>query len=183
MIDQQNNQADQYVIRPIQSTDDRSFFALMQRNREEMKNYFPITSKENLTLVATKLYVSKKASETADKKFFAYVVVDHESQEIIGYLIFKNVDWDVPKCELAYLLDHRFTGQGMMTSFVKRFADFGFDQLGFRKIYAIVSVGNPASLRVVQKAGFVEEGLLISHYRNGSGKLEDVHFMAITRAE
>ena len=53
---------------------------------------------------------------------------------------------------------HRKTGnQGICTEALKQVVRFGFDELKIHKIACDTDSDNPASLRVLEKAGFKEE--------------------------
>jgi len=62
--------------------------------------------------------------------------------------------------ELGYWLGENFWRRGIMTEAVTAFTDFWFDNVPLRRISAQVFATNPASARVLEKAGFVFEGLL-----------------------
>jgi len=56
---------------------------------------------------------------------------------------------------LGYTLARRYWGRGLATEAAEAFVDFGFDELGLQRIVAMVEVGNGASVRVLEKLGFV----------------------------
>lgn len=59
---------------------------------------------------------------------------------------------------LGYWLGEEFWGRGIMTETVATLADFCFENLPLRRIYAEAFANNPASARVLEKVGFVFEG-------------------------
>ena len=61
---------------------------------------------------------------------------------------------------LGYWLGRPFWGHGIMSNAVKAMTAYGFETLGFIRIYAQVYKGNDASARVLEKAGYQLEGLL-----------------------
>lgn len=61
---------------------------------------------------------------------------------------------------LGYWLGEEFWGRGIVTEAVATFTDFCFENFPLRRIYAEVFANNPASARVLEKAGFVFEGRL-----------------------
>ena len=70
--------------------------------------------------------------------------------------------------ELGYWLAEPYWGQGIMTSAVIAITEFGFRELGLNRIYAEPYASNPASVRVLEKAGFEFEGrLCASVVKNG----------------
>jgi RimJ/RimL family protein N-acetyltransferase len=62
--------------------------------------------------------------------------------------------------ELGYWLSEEFWRRGIITEAVRAFTDFCFDNFSLRRIYAEPFANNPASARVLEKAGFTFEGRL-----------------------
>ncbi|HEU5246564.1 MAG TPA: GNAT family protein [Candidatus Udaeobacter sp.] len=82
--------------------------------------------------------------------------------------------------ELGYWLGENFWGRGIMTEAVAAFTDFCFNNFPLRRIYAEPFANNPASARVLEKAGFVFEARL-KHNVIKDGKLLDSLLYAKTR--
>ena len=61
---------------------------------------------------------------------------------------------------VAYWLGEEFWGRGIMTEAVTTVTDFCFENFPLRRISAEVFANNPASARVLEKAGFTFEGCL-----------------------
>jgi [ribosomal protein S5]-alanine N-acetyltransferase len=68
------------------------------------------------------------------------------------------------RAEIGYWLARPFWGQGIMTAVVEKLCRYAFDEFGLVKITAHVFDTNPASARVLEKCGFVQEGFLRKHY-------------------
>ena len=62
--------------------------------------------------------------------------------------------------EMGYWLAEEFWGQGIMSDVVAAFVDYCFEKFSLRRIYATTYATNPASARVLEKAGFLFEGRL-----------------------
>ena len=60
--------------------------------------------------------------------------------------------------EIGYWLAKRQWGRGYATAAVRTMLEFGFTTLGLDVITAGVVTGNPGSMRVLEKAGFVPAG-------------------------
>ena len=69
---------------------------------------------------------------------------------------------DVERCsaEIGYWLGEPFWGRGIMTSAVRTVTEHAFDQLGLTRVFAVPFARNPASSRVLDKAGYEREGLM-----------------------
>jgi len=61
---------------------------------------------------------------------------------------------------VGYWLGEEFWGRGIMTEAVGAFIDFCFENFPLCRISAEVFANNPASVRVLEKAGFTFEGRL-----------------------
>jgi ribosomal-protein-alanine N-acetyltransferase len=81
---------------------------------------------------------------------------------------------------LGYWLGEDFWGRGIMTEAVVAFTDFCFENFPLRRISAEVFANNPASARILEKAGFVFEGHLKNNVTK-DGKLLDSLLYAKTR--
>jgi len=81
---------------------------------------------------------------------------------------------------LGYWLGEDFWGRGIMTEAVAVLSDFCFENFPLRRISAEVFANNPASARVLEKAGFVSEGRLKNNVIK-DGKLLDSLLYAKTR--
>lgn len=71
--------------------------------------------------------------------------------------------------ELGYWLGRRQWGQGRMTRVVAAYLDWAVPALGLSRIEAHVLDTNPASARVLEKNGFIEEGCRRSAIRKPDG--------------
>ena len=83
--------------------------------------------------------------------------------------------------EMGYWIGRRHWGRGMMTRVVGLFAPWTMAALHLERLQATVLDFNAASARVLEKNGFVEEGLLRRAVIK-RGQLHDLRMFAITRA-
>ena len=69
---------------------------------------------------------------------------------------------DVHRCnaELGYWLAEPFWGRGIMTGAVRALTEYAFRRFPLNRIYAEPFASNLASMRVLEKAGFLREGVL-----------------------
>jgi RimJ/RimL family protein N-acetyltransferase len=64
------------------------------------------------------------------------------------------------KAEIGYWIGVPYWGQGYATEAVQTIIRYGFEMLDLNRIYALHFTDNPASGRVMQKAGMTFEGIL-----------------------
>ena len=84
--------------------------------------------------------------------------------------------------ELGYWIGKPHWNNGYASEAVHRLVQFGFEVLNLNRIYARHWVKNPASRRVMEKAGMVYEGTMRQHYLR-FGEYHDVGTCGILRSE
>jgi len=84
--------------------------------------------------------------------------------------------------EMGYWVGKEFWGNGYCTEAVRAIIRFGFSQPGLHKISASHFSNNPASGRVMQKAGMKYEAKLLSHMLHW-GEYKDLVFYGIWKEE
>lgn len=83
------------------------------------------------------------------------------------------IDRESRTAELGYWLGREYWGQGLATEAAQAVLQCGFESLGLLRIHAHHLTRNPASGRVLEKAGMLQEGVLRQHAFKW-GVLEDV---------
>jgi ribosomal-protein-alanine N-acetyltransferase len=78
--------------------------------------------------------------------------------EMIGTVGLLRFDVEHRHAELGYDIARRWWGRGLVPEAAGAVIRYGFADLGLHRIEAGVRPGNDASVRVLQKLGFVEEG-------------------------
>jgi RimJ/RimL family protein N-acetyltransferase len=61
--------------------------------------------------------------------------------------------------EIGYWIGREHWGRGVMSAAVARLVRYGFETFGFERVWAGVIDGNAPSIRVLEKNGFVHEGV------------------------
>lgn len=84
--------------------------------------------------------------------------------------------------ELGYWIGKEYWNQGYCTEAVKSIIDYGFKKLKLHKIYATYFTNNPASGRVMEKAGMHFEAKFRSHLYHW-GEYKDLNYFSIFRDE
>ncbi|WP_256757368.1 GNAT family N-acetyltransferase [Cohnella sp. WQ 127256] len=99
----------------------------------------------------------------------------NEPDRIIGTITLNNiVRGAFLSCHLGYRLDLEERNKGYVTEGLSQVIDFAFKQLQLHRIEANIMPRNAASIQVVEKLGFLNEGLA-RKYLKINGKWED-HF-------
>lgn len=83
------------------------------------------------------------------------------------------------KAELGYWINPNYWGLGLATAAINTIVPYAFSTLLLTRVYAYVFTFNPASVRVLEKAGFTYEGLLRKDYTRSPGDFIDVYVYAM----
>jgi ribosomal-protein-alanine N-acetyltransferase len=126
-------------------------------------------------------WIASHAEAYAAGEAATFALTIRETGELVG-AIGIHVDKPNRAAEFGYWVGKPFWNQGYATEAARAILDFGFGQLRLHRIYARHMMKNPASGRVMQKAGMTFEGILReSIYRWES--FEDAAVYSILAAE
>jgi len=101
--------------------------------------------------------------------------VDADTGELIGAGMLHHLDAERKIVELGYWVLPHARGRGIATTIARRVAEHAFS-LGVARVAAYVNVGNTASERVVERAGFTREGVVRSMPRPDGGRVDKTLF-------
>ena len=88
---------------------------------------------------------------------WAIELVEHS--EMIGTVGLLRFDFEHCHAEVGYEIGQPWWGRGLTPEAAAAVIQYGFSVLGLHRIEAGVLPGNDASVRVLQKLGFLEEGV------------------------
>jgi RimJ/RimL family protein N-acetyltransferase len=81
--------------------------------------------------------------------------------------------------EIGYWVAEPFWGQGIATRSAKAVCAYGFNTLGLVRIHAAVFEWNLASMRVLEKAGFVREAILRKSVLKDGHVIDSVQYVLV----
>ena len=106
------------------------------------------------------------------------IVVEGEAAGSIGFVV--QPDVHRLSAEIGYWLGEAYWGRGIATEALRAVTAFAFEAHGLVRLFAGVFAWNTASMRVLEKAGYVREGVLTQSAIK-DGKIIDQVLYAITR--
>ncbi len=90
-----------------------------------------------------------------------------DGEDFVGYAVTGPIDREGLEVELGYAISPWARGRGVATETLLQLTRWAFDA-GMLRVTALISVDNPTSSRVAEKAGYTLEGVLRSmHHRDG----------------
>ncbi len=164
------------ILRELAPSDSAELFAL--RSDEEVTRFqlqdTPVSPEATRALIAR---VQKRYALKADIR---WALTTRDAGAFAGTCAFAHFIPALDRGHVTYELTPRFWGRGLATEAVQAMVTFGHRTAELNRIEAVVVPGNLASARVLQKAGFEEEGLLRA-YGHWQGRYYDLRMFSITR--
>ncbi len=154
------------------------------RNRAFLEEWEPVREEAFYTLQKQReLLAQEQADFESGRLFRAWIFKKEEEDRAIGMFGFSNiVRGAFLSCFLGYKLDGQETCKGYMTEALQRGIAMMFEDYGLHRIEANIMPKNKASLRVVEKLGFCNEGLS-RQYLKINGVWEDHIHMVLLNDE
>ena len=166
-------------IRALKGGDVPEFYLFVQASQKRLEDYFPITLKANQSLDASKRYISAKLNEALNGSFVLLGIWSCDKNILCGIIALKQLDWRIPKCEIAYYNDKANEGKALMTSALKAVIKHLFGELKFKRLYVRIAEKNIRSLSLAARCGFQKEGQLRNDHILHDGTLCDNWLMAV----
>ena len=151
------------------------------RNREFLREYEPRREAAFFTAGRQREILEQEIrSQQAKLSFRFYIKPMAEPEKIIGIAALNNVVYGAfCSAFLGYKLDSEYLNRGYMTMAVNMISSYAFQTLGLHRLEANVMPRNKASLRVLEKNQFVNEGIS-RYYLNINGVWEDhIHMVKL----
>ncbi|MBM7587258.1 ribosomal-protein-alanine N-acetyltransferase [Bacillus pakistanensis] len=102
--------------------------------------------------------------------------------KVIGSCGFLN---RIPKhyrAEIGFELSKDYWGKGMASEALEAVVKFGYHHYQLERIEALIEPGNLPSQKLVERQGFIKEGLL-RHYEFTCGKFDDLYMYSLLKED
>lgn len=151
----------QCSLRTFTPSDAKALAKLLANNKFFWSTYEPLHRDEFYTEETQYQKIVESMQLLQANREFSFGIYDNASQQLIGHISLYSIK-RLPYSSgfIGYSMDQHFVGRGIATEAVNLVLAFGFKTLNIHRIEAYVAPKNEASVRVLEKAGFVREGLL-----------------------
>jgi len=125
-----------------------------------------------------------KEMKKKSRKSCEFVIELKSEKRLIGGIGLSKIDNFQGKAEIGYWIGEKYWRQGIGSEALKVLLDFAFDKLKLRRLEANVYTENEASARLLEKFGFVKEGLGRKSQRcKATGKIHDSYFYGLLKED
>jgi len=160
--------------------DAEALLELRVRNRGFLEPREPQRDESWYTLAAQRSDIAAGVAAARDDRAYAFGIFD---PELVGRVALNAVVRGVfQNAYLGYFVDEASNGRGYATEAVRGAVGYAFGEARLHRVQAAVMPRNGASVRVLEKAGFREEGFA-ERYLCINRVWEDHRLFAITREE
>lgn len=145
-------------LRPLTLKDRDEWNVLRWENREWLEPWESQDPRGQEHLPTFNRFVRAQAKEAKAGTSFGWLIT--EGGPMLGHLTLSHIAWGATcSATIGYWVSHHRAGEGIAPRAVAVATDFAFGELGLHRIEVNIRPENTASLRVVEKLGFREEGL------------------------
>ena len=138
---------------------------------------------EHKTVSETTDRVTKIVGDYVNKDFCWWAIERKADGELIGEIDLYDFDNTTGNCEVSYSIGYEWWNQGYATEALRAVVEFGFIHMNIHKIAAAHNTDNPASGKVLVKAGMVQEGIIRHMICNAKSQYKDCTIYGILQED
>jgi ribosomal-protein-alanine N-acetyltransferase len=166
------------VLRALHGRDRREWEALRAENVDWLRPWETTSPEPVTTRLRFRQLVRQFDREAAEGRLQPFVI--ENNGRMVGQMHLFGITWGSVRSAFAgYWVTKTLAGQGIMPLALAAACDHAFLGLGLHRVEVNIRPENTASLRVVQKLDFREEGLRL-RYLHIDGKWRDHRSFALT---
>src|SRR5690606_26866218 len=148
------------VLRPPRPSDYLAWASLREESRDYLQPWEPAWAEDDLTRAAFRRRLGVYAREMEQGTAWPLFVFDPADEALLGAITLSNIRRGVAETgTLGYWIGRPSAGRGVGTAAVRAMLAHAFGSLGLHRVEAACVPTNHASHRVLEKAGFRQEGV------------------------
>ena len=151
--------AERVTLRLPQMSDFEEWAALREASRDFLVPWEPTWPADDLSRASFRRRLRRYAEDQRNDLAYPYFIFRNEDQKLVGGLTITNIRRGVAQAgSLGYWMGAAYAQQGYMTAAVRTLVPFAFSTLKLHRLEAACIPENAASVRLLEKTGFVREG-------------------------
>ena len=149
-------ESDNLILREIKLSDAEAIYRIFS-DRQVLKYYDVEAFK---TIEEAKYLIYSLSESFREEEVIRWGIVKKEDNVIIGTCGYSGWNKNRLRAEIGYELSQAYWRQGIMTKALSAVIEYGFEKMQLNRIEATVMLPNIASMELLRKFGFQEEGIL-----------------------
>lgn len=151
---------DGLLLRAPQSGDFVPWAQLRERSRAYLTPWEPIWPSDDLTRAGFRRRLRRYTEDALADRAYPFLIFREEDGALVGGITLANVRRGIVQAgTVGYWTGEPYAGRGYMTTALRLLLPTLFGELNLHRVEAACIPGNTASVRVLEKCGFVREGL------------------------
>ncbi|MFD1205152.1 MULTISPECIES: GNAT family protein [Sporosarcina] len=148
-------------LRILTEEDASIFTEMLIANKEFWTVFEPRHEPSYYTVSVQRDKIRESIYQMRDRREYNFGIFDSETSRLVGHISLYSIK-RLPFSSgfIGYSVDERETGKGIATEAVKIVTKFAFETMSLHRVEAFVSPKNTGSVKVLENAGFTQEGLL-----------------------
>ena len=144
-------------------------YQAMQASLNELKEWMPWAHREQ-TEEDVEANMREAHAKFLTREDLRLHIFNRETGEFIGSSGLHRINWDIPKVEIGYWIDTRFSGKGYITEAAEAIAKFAITELKAKRVEIRCDSNNTKSRAIPERLGFTLEGILKNDQISANGK-------------
>ncbi|WP_053219976.1 GNAT family N-acetyltransferase [Virgibacillus senegalensis] len=162
-------ETDRLLLRRPEPGDGEAVNQAIKNSIDELRPWMPF-AQTTPTVAESESEAREAHIRFLKREKLRYLLFHRETNAFIGSSGFHNIDWEVPKCEIGYWIDTKFTGLGYMKEAVDALTAFAFSDLNCNRVEIRCEEKNLKSRAIPEKLGYELEGILKKDDLSADGK-------------
>jgi ribosomal-protein-alanine N-acetyltransferase len=151
---------DGLLLRAPQAGDFLPWVQLRERSRAYLTPWEPIWPSDDLTRAGFRRRLRRYTEDALADRAYPFLIFRDEDGALVGGITLANVRRGIVQAgTVGYWTGEPYAGRGYMTAALRLLLPTLFGELNLHRVEAACIPGNAASVRVLEKCGFVREGL------------------------
>jgi ribosomal-protein-alanine N-acetyltransferase len=151
---------DGLLLRAPQAGDFLPWAQLRERSRAYLTPWEPIWPSDDLTRAGFRRRLRRYTEDALADRAYPFLIFREPDGALVGGITLANVRRGIVQAgTVGYWTGEPYAGRGYMTTALRLLLPTLFGELNLHRVEAACIPGNAASVRVLEKCGFVREGL------------------------
>lgn len=146
-------------IRMPMPGDGQAVFQAINESIEDLRPWMAF-AQENQNEETVEINIRKSYAEFLQREDLRLHIFLKDTGEFIGSSGLHRINWNIPKFEIGYWINSRFSKKGYMKEAVEGIVNFALDELRAKRLEIRCDPKNIRSRAIPEKLGFKLEGIL-----------------------
>jgi ribosomal-protein-alanine N-acetyltransferase len=165
------------ILRRIQVTDSNAIFRILAD--DEVTKYYDDATFTDVSQASDQIEAWENGF--INRRCIRWGIARKDDLVVIGSCGYYGFHTWHMRAAIGYELARAFWRQGIMTEALDAIINLGFREMGLNRIEAVVMPENSASIKLLEKLGFRNEGLLKEYENWGSKGFADLCMLSLLR--